>query len=143
WFYSLMAEAVLLFGENSYRNVVCLGHIVDAEGRKMSKSLGNSVDPWEVISRVGSDAMRWFFLASGSPWSPRRVTMEAFDDIVRQVLLTLWNTYAFFVTYANIDKPRLAAAPVPADRPAIDRWALSRLHRLVAEVTDAMNGFDA
>src|SRR5439155_21415837 len=85
----------------------------------------------------------WFFLVSGSPWSARRVFLEVFDDIVRQFLLTLWNTYAFFVTYANLDEPDLRAAPPPGERPIMDRWVLSRLHRLAGEVTAAMNAFDA
>jgi isoleucyl-tRNA synthetase len=143
WFYSLMAESALLFGRNSYRNVVCLGHIVDAQGRKMSKSLGNAVDPWTVIDKYGADPMRWFFLASGSPWSARRVSMDVFEDIVRRFVLTLWNTYAFFVTYANIDDPDLAAAPPPADRGPLDRWMLSRLNGLVRDATADMEAFDA
>jgi isoleucyl-tRNA synthetase len=143
WFYSLMAESVLLFGQNSYRNVVCLGHIVDGQGRKMSKSLGNIVDPWSVIERFGADPMRWFFLASGSPWASRRVSMEVFEDIVRRFVLTLWNTYAFFVTYANVDDPDLDAAPPPAERGPLDRWMLSRLHALVRDVTSDMEAFDA
>ena len=143
WFYSLMAESALLFGRNSYRNVVCLGHIVDGQGRKMSKSLGNIVDPWSVIERFGADPMRWFFLASGSPWASRRVSMEVFEDIVRRFVLTLWNTYAFFVTYANVDDPDLAAAPPTAERGPLDRWMLSRLHALVRDTTADMEGFDA
>jgi isoleucyl-tRNA synthetase len=108
WFYTLMAEAVLLFDETAYRNVVCLGLLVDKEGRKMSKRLGNVIDPWEVIDRFGADALRWFMVAAGSPWAPRRVYMEGFEDVVRRFLLTLWNTYAFFVTYANLDEPDLS-----------------------------------
>jgi len=143
WFYSLMAESALLFGRNSYRNVVCLGHIVDGQGRKMSKSLGNVIDPWSVIERFGADPMRWFFLASGSPWAARRVSMDAFEDIVRRFVLTLWNTYAFFVTYANADDLDPAAAPPPAERGPLDRWMLSRLHRLVRDATADMETFDA
>jgi isoleucyl-tRNA synthetase len=143
WFYSLMAESALLFGRNSYRNVVCLGLIVDGQGRKMSKSLGNIVDPWSVIERFGADPMRWFFLASGSPWASRRVSMEVFEDVVRRFVLTLWNTYAFFVTYANVDDPDLPAAPPPAERGPLDRWMLSRLHALVRDTTADMEGFDA
>jgi isoleucyl-tRNA synthetase len=143
WFYTLMAEAVLLFGQTSYRNVVCLGLLLDAEGRKMSKRLGNVIDPDTVLDEFGADALRWFLIAGGSPWSDRRVSREGFAQIVRQFLLTLWNTYAFFVTYANIDHPDLAAAPEPSDRPPLDRWALSELHRTVAVVREAMDGYDA
>jgi isoleucyl-tRNA synthetase len=143
WFYTLMAEAVLLFGESSYRNVVCLGFIVDEEGRKMSKSLGNVIDPSVVLDRYGADALRWFFLAGGSPWEPRRMSLKAIEDVVRLFLLTLWNTYTFYVTYANIDEPDLAAAPAPADRPPLDRWVLSQLHAAIAVVRQAMEDYDA
>src|SRR5204863_415664 len=91
------------YGDWQANNVVCLGHIIDAEGRKMSKRLGNIIDPFAAIDRFGADAVRWFFVAGGSPWAARRVSMEAFEDVVRRFLLTLWNTFAFFVTYANID----------------------------------------
>ncbi|HEX2069379.1 MAG TPA: class I tRNA ligase family protein, partial [Actinomycetota bacterium] len=143
WFYTLMAEAVLLFGQSSYRNVVCLGFIVDEEGRKMSKSLGNVLDPALILDRYGADALRWFFLAGGSPWEPRRMSLKAIEDVVRLFLLTLWNTYHFYVTYANIDEPDLAAAPALADRPPLDRWALSQLHGTVAVVRQAMEDYDA
>ena len=143
WFYTLMAEGVLLFDETAYRNVVCLGLIVDRHGRKMSKRLGNVIDPWEIIDRYGADALRWFFVAGGSPWEQRRMSMDLIESVVRQFLLTLWNTYAFLVTYANIDEPDLAAAPPPERRPALDRWALSRLHGTVAFVRRAMDGYDA
>jgi isoleucyl-tRNA synthetase len=143
WFYTLMAESVMLFGENSYRNVVCLGLLVDAEGRKMSKRLGNVLDPWEVIDQTGADALRWWLFASGSPWSERRTSVDAVRDVVRQFLLTLWNTYAFLVTYANIDRPDPAAAPPPADRPVLDRWALSRLHGLIGYAREGMDAYDA
>jgi isoleucyl-tRNA synthetase len=143
WFYTLMAEGVLLFGQSPYRNVLCLGLLLGEDGRRMSKSLGNVVDPWDVIDRYGADAVRWFLVAAGSPWAPRRVHMEAIEDVVRQLLLTLWNTYAFFVTYANLDQPDLKAAPPPAARSLLDRWALSQLHDSVAVVRDAMESYDA
>jgi isoleucyl-tRNA synthetase len=143
WFYTLMAEAVLLFGRSSYRNVICLGLLLDAEGRKMSKRLGNVIDPATVIDEFGADALRWFLIAGGSPWADRRVSMEGFAQIVRQFLLTLWNTYAFFVTYANIDEPDLTAPPPPPERPPLDRWVLSRLHQTVEMVREAMDGYDA
>ncbi len=143
WFYTLMAEAVLLFGQSAYRNVVCLGFIVDEEGRKMSKSLGNVIDPSTALDRYGADALRWFFLAGGSPWEPRRMSLKAIEDVVRLFLLTLWNTYLFYVTYANIDEPELSAAPPAEDRPPLDRWALSRLHATTALVRHAMESYDA
>ncbi|HXF57631.1 MAG TPA: isoleucine--tRNA ligase [Actinomycetota bacterium] len=143
WFYSLMVEGVLLFGQNAYRNVVCHGLVLDAEGRKMSKRLGNVVEPEEAFDRFGADAVRWFMVASGSPWADRRLSFEAIGDVVRRFLLTLWNVYAFYVTYANLDLPDLAAAPPPALRPPLDRWALSQLHVTVALVREALDGFDA
>ncbi len=143
WFYTLMAEAVLLFDDTAYRNVVCLGLLIDRDGRKMSKRLGNVVDPWEVIDLFGADALRWFLVAGGSPWAPRRVSLESFEEVLRRVLLTLWNVHAFFVTYANLDEPALDAAPKPAERPVIDRWVRSRLHATVAGAVEAMEAYDA
>ena len=145
WFYTLMAEGVLHFDSTTYRNVVCLGHIVDAEGRKMSKSLGNALDPWEVLGRQGADALRWFLLTSGSPWSSRRISMEILDDVVRRFMLTLWNTYSFFVTYANADGFDPSSAPeVPvAQRPLLDRWAMSQLASTVREARERLEAYDA
>jgi isoleucyl-tRNA synthetase len=144
WFYTLMAEGVLHFDSTAYRNVVCLGLIVDRDGRKMSKSLGNVVDPFDVLDRYGADALRWFLVASGSPWASRRVFMEAFDEIVRQFLLTLWNVYAFFVTYANAEGfDPSQPAPPPPGRPALDRWALSRLAHTVREAREHLESYDA
>ena len=111
WFYTLMAEGVLHFDETAYRNVVCIGHIVAEDGKKMSKSLGNMFDPWEALERQGADALRWWMLTSGSPWEPRRIGHEIIDEAVRQLLLTLWNTYAFFVTYANARAGSAGADP--------------------------------
>ena len=101
WFYTLMAEGVLHFDSTTYRNVVCLGHIIAADGRKMSKSLGNMFDPWEALDHQGADALRWFMITNGSPWASRRISHEALDDVLRRFLLTLWNVYSFFVTYAE------------------------------------------
>src|SRR4029077_20762407 len=123
-FYSLMAEGVLLFGEKSYRNVICHGLVLDAEGRKMSKRLGNATAPMEAFERHGADAVRWYMVASGSPWADRRLSFEAIADVVRHFVLTLWNTYAFYVTYANIDEPNLSDAPPPGERGPLDRWML-------------------
>jgi isoleucyl-tRNA synthetase len=143
WFYTLMAEGVLLFDRSAYRNVICHGLVVDAEGRKMSKRLGNVIDPMEALDRLGADAVRWFIVAGGSPWSNRRASFDIIEDVVRRFFLTLWNTYAFFVTYANLDEPDLSAAPAPPERPPLDRWALSRLHRTVDVVRRALDAFDA
>jgi isoleucyl-tRNA synthetase len=143
WFYSLMAEGVLLFGESAYRNVVCHGLVMDEGGRRMSKRLGNVIEPEDAFDRFGADAVRWFMIASGSPWSARRASFGVIADVVRQFLLTLWNVYAFYVTYANVDEPDLSAAPPPGDRTPLDRWALSRLHGTVASVREAIEEYDA
>jgi isoleucyl-tRNA synthetase len=145
WFYTLMAEGVLHFDSTTYRNVVCLGHIVDADGRKMSKSLGNVIDPWDVLNRQGADALRWYLVTTGSPWASRRVGMEILDEVVRQFLLTLWNVYAFFVTYANAGgfDPEGGSAPPLQERPALDRWAISQLQATAREARGRLEAYDA
>ena len=145
WFYTLMAEGVLHFDSVTYRNCVCLGLLVDEGGRKMSKSVGNTVDPWQVLDRQGADALRWFMLTSGSPWAPRRIGMEILDEVVRQFLLTLWNVYAFFVTYANasgFDPSNGRDVPF-TDRPVLDRWLSSQLAQTVKEARDGLDAYDA
>jgi isoleucyl-tRNA synthetase len=150
WFYSLQAVSTLLFDRNSYRRVLCLGHIVDADGRKMSKSLGNVVDPWTLISSRGADALRWLLLTDGSPWQSRRVGEGPLGEVIRKFLLTLWNTYYFFVTYARIegwippedDDPTRHVPPV-GERPVMDRWILAELAETVRVVDAAMEGFDS
>ena len=144
WFYSLMAVGTLVFDRSSYENVVCLGLLLDADGRKMSKHLGNVLDPFELFDTHGADAVRWLMLAQGSPWVDRRVGHEALREIVRKVLLTYWNTTSFLITYANAaDWTPDAAAPAPAERPATDRWALGELAATVTEVTAALEDFDS
>ena len=144
WFYSLTAVATLVRGHNSYRNVVCLGHIVDADGRKMSKSLGNVIDPWSVLNAQGADALRWYMLTSGTPWSPRRVSPELIEESLRKFLLTLWNTYSFWVTYASLEDfdPSKVTIPV-AERSETDRWILAELDDTIRVVTDSLEDFDA
>jgi isoleucyl-tRNA synthetase len=143
WFYTLLAESTLLFGDSSYRTVLCLGHIVDEDGRKMSKSLGNILDPWELIGAHGADAMRWLMLAEGNPWVSRRVGHHVLEDVVRRFVLTLWNTHVFFTTYAAIDGFELDAPAVPvAERPASDRWVLAELAGLVDAVDAALERYD-
>src|SRR5262249_17732867 len=150
WFYSLMAVGTLVFGRSAYENVVCLGLVVDERGRKMSKHLGNVLEPIPLMEAHGADAVRWFFAASGSPWATRRIGSGALAEIVRKVLLTYWNTVSFLVLYANAADangrawaPSMAAdAPEPAARPLLDRWALSELNSVTADVTAAMDGFD-
>jgi isoleucyl-tRNA synthetase len=144
WFYSLLAIATMIRGHNSYRNVVCLGHIVDEAGKKMSKSLGNVIDPWAVIDEQGADAMRWLMLTGGTPWSTRRVGMQSVQEALRKYLLTLWNTYSFWVTYASLEAFDPTGMEIPVkDRPAADRWVAAELTDTVREVTGSLEGFDA
>ncbi len=141
WFYSLLAVNTLVFGRAPYRNVVCLGLLVAGDGQKMSKSRGNVIDPWEVLGSRGADALRWNFFSAGTPWNTRRVSEASIDESTSRFLLTLWNTYSFFVTYANLD----GWTPKRRERPThlLDRWVRSRLHATVTEVTAALEGFDA
>jgi isoleucyl-tRNA synthetase len=151
WFYSLMAVGTLVFGRSSYENVVCLGLVVDERGRKMSKHLGNVLEPIPLMEAHGADAVRWYFAASGSPWSTRRIGSATLDEIVRKVLLTYWNTVSFLVLYANAAAAQgaawrpamLASAPPPAGRPLLDRWVLSELTIVTSEVTAALEEFDS
>ena len=143
WFYTLMAIGTLVFDESSYKNVLCLGHILAEDGRKMSKHLGNILEPIPLMDEHGADAVRWFMAAGGSPWAARRVGHNTIQETVRKVLLTYWNTVAFQVLYAGTsDWTPGDPAPEVVDRPALDRWALSGAHRMVREVTTAMEGFD-
>jgi len=150
WFYSLMAVGTLVFGRSSYENVVCLGLVVDETGRKMSKHLGNVLEPLPLMEAHGADAVRWYFAASGSPWSTRRIGDSALDEIVRKVLLTYWHTVSFLVLYANAaagqgrawSPAQLGDAPPPSARPLLDRWLLSELHATTTEVTAHLESFD-
>jgi isoleucyl-tRNA synthetase len=141
WFYSLLAISTLLFDRAPYETVLCLGHIADPEGRKMSKSLGNTVDPWEVVNRHGADAFRWYFLTSKQPWDGYLFSADTVGESVRQFLLQLWSTYRFYVLYANVND----VAPEPAGEAEddLDRWALSRLAATVEAVTEHMDAYDA
>ena len=143
WFYTLMAVGTLVFDQSSYRNVLCLGHILAEDGRKMSKHLGNILEPIPLMDEHGADAVRWFMAAGGSPWAARRVGHTTIQETVRKVLLTYWNTVAFQVLYARTsDWSPGDPAPDLADRPALDRWALSEAHRLALAVTEALESFD-
>jgi isoleucyl-tRNA synthetase len=138
WFYSLIAVSTLLFDQSSYRNVVCLGLILDARGRKMSKSLGNTIEPYEVIDRYGADALRWYFFTSKQPWDGYLFSLDAVGESVRLFLLQLWNTYTFHVLYANA-----TAEPKPSEPSELDHWILSRLQATVETVCERMDDFDA
>jgi isoleucyl-tRNA synthetase len=144
WFYSLLAVNTLVFDSTPYRNVVCLGLLVDEQGQKMSKSKGNVIDPWQIFTGFGADALRWYFFSAGQPWTTRRVFEEGIRESTRQTLLTLWNVFSFFVTYADLDGWRPApGGGSPAPSHVLDRWLLGELDAAVAGVTDALEGFDA
>jgi isoleucyl-tRNA synthetase len=144
WFYSLLAVNTLVRGTTPYRNVLCLGHIVDADGRKMSKSIGNVIDPWEILRTRGADPLRWWMFSQGSPWTPTRVSFEVIDSAMRDTLLTLWNTWSFFTTYASLNGfvPADPSIPVPDDRSLLDRWMLSRLAATVQAATESLDGYE-
>jgi isoleucyl-tRNA synthetase len=146
WFYTLHALSTLLFDQPAFKNVICLGHILDGEGQKMSKSKGNVVDPWSVINEHGVDALRWYLYTASPPGNPRRFSSALVGESLRKFLLTLWNTYAFFVTYANLDdwtpatNPQLQ--PAASSLQAIDQWALARLNVLVRDATASLTAYD-
>jgi isoleucyl-tRNA synthetase len=155
WFYTLLAESTLLFDTTSYRNCVCLGLILDPEGQKMSKSRGNVVDPWDVLNAHGADAFRWYYFTSQQPWAGYRFSVDTVGESVRQFLLTLWNTYSFWVLYANAEG--LGPADFDCSHRSdseqkeqlregglndLDRWALSRLQATVATVRERMDDYD-
>ncbi|QKW49405.1 isoleucine--tRNA ligase [Streptomyces buecherae] len=143
WFYTLMAVGTLVFDRSSYENVVCLGHILAEDGRKMSKHLGNILRPIPLMDQHGADAVRWFMAAGGSPWAARRVGHGTIQEVVRKTLLTYWNTVAFQALYARTSGWAPSAAdPAPADRPLLDRWVLSELHALTDQVTAALEAYD-
>lgn len=143
WFYTLHALSTLLFDRPAFKNVICLGHIVDANGEKMSKSRGNAIDPWSVIDEYGADAFRWWMFASAPPYNARRFALPMVGDMLRQFMLTLWNTYSFFVTYANLDGWQPGREPVAAEAlQPTDRWALASLNRLVRDVTADLEAYD-
>jgi isoleucyl-tRNA synthetase len=144
WFYTLMAVGTLVFDRSSYENVLCLGHILAEDGRKMSKHLGNILEPLPLMERHGADALRWFMACSGSPWSARRVGHTVLQEIVRKTLLTYWNTVAFQSLYGRLAgfSPGSTPAPPVAKRSALDRWALSEAQRVAGEVGAALDDFD-
>ncbi len=142
WFYSLMAESTLLFNKAPYENVIVLGHVQDENGQKMSKSKGNSVDPMEALGQYGADAIRWYFYVNSAPWLPNRFHGKAVMEGQRKFMGTLWNTYAFFVLYANIDEFNAKDYKLEYDKLAVmDRWILSRLHSVVAEADQNLSEY--
>ena len=137
WFYSLHAEATLLFNSPAFKNVICLGFVLDEDGEKMSKSKGNAVDPMEALNTYGADAIRWYFYSNSEPWLPNRFSGKAVQEGQRKFLGTLWNTYAFYVLYANIDDFNPTEHILVYDKlPVMDRWLLSRMNSMIKD-TDA------
>jgi isoleucyl-tRNA synthetase len=160
WFYSLHALGTLLTHDGTdglprgpladlapnsgaFKNVIVLGHIVDERGEKMSKSKGNTVDPFDVLDAQGADALRWYLYASSPPEATKRFSQSLVEETLRDFFMTLWNTAGFFVLYANLDRPDLRAGMPVAERPSIDRWLVSRMHALVRDVSAALDAFDA
>ncbi len=135
WFYSLLAESTLLFNKAPYENVIVLGHVQDENGQKMSKSKGNAVDPFDALETYGADAIRWYFYTSSAPWLPKRFSGKAVTEGQRKFMGTLWNTYAFFVLYANIDDFDATKYTLEYEKlPVMDKWLLSKLNTVVGEV---------
>ncbi len=144
WFYSLLAVNSLAFGSTPYLNVVCLAHVVDENGLKMSKSRGNVVDPWQAFSEFGADSLRWYFYYGGSPWVNRRIDEESIKEASRKTLVTLWNVYSFFATYADLENwtpPKVQANQNQCH--VLDRWILQELRQSVDLVTKSMEAFDS
>ena len=143
WFYTLHAIATLVSDSVAYKNCVCLSHIVDEHGKKMSKSQGNIVDPYEVFDTIGADTLRWLFLARSAPEGQKRISTAIVREVASSFVNTLWNTYAFFILYARLDGVDLSREVDTANRPEIDRWALALAHQTVKTATDALDAYDA
>ena len=142
WFYSLLAESTILFNKAPYKNVIVLGHVQDENGQKMSKSKGNAVDPFEALEKYGADAIRWYFYVNSAPWLPNRFHGKAVQEGQRKFMGTLWNTYAFFVLYANIDEFDATKYTLDYEKLSVmDKWLLSKLNSVVKEVDEDLNDY--
>ncbi len=142
WFYSLHSISTMLFDSISFKNVICLGLILDAKGEKMSKSKGNIVAPFQVIGKYGADALRWYLYTASPPGNARRFDEKQVLEVTRRFMLTLWNTYSFFVTYANIDQYKPGTTIDEKNLTELDRWILSELHQLIREVDVCLENYD-
>ena len=142
WFYSLHAISTLLFNQPCFENVICLGHILDAKGEKMSKAKGNVVEPWAMINKYGADALRWYCFTASAPGNVRRFDEKMVAEVTRRFLLTLWNVYSFFVTYANIDHFVPDPDKAPSAKSELDRWIVSELNQLISDVDAALEGYN-
>ncbi|MDJ0939352.1 MAG: isoleucine--tRNA ligase [Woeseiaceae bacterium] len=143
WFYTLHAIATLVSDSVAYQNVICLSHIVDKDGKKMSKSLGNIINPYDVFDTAGADALRWYFLARLSPDVQKRISVDIVADVASSFINTFWNTYGFFVLYARLDDIDVTEDVPLAERPEIDRWAMALTHKTIETVTAALDRYDA
>ncbi len=142
WFYSLLAESTILFNEPAYKNVIVLGHVQDENGQKMSKSKGNAVDPFDALNEFGADAVRWYFYINSAPWLPNRFYGKAVTEGQRKFMGTLWNTYAFFVLYANIDEFDATKYELEYDKLSVmDKWLLSKLNTVVKAVDNNLDSY--
>lgn len=142
WFYTLLAVSTLLFDRSSYKNCIVLGHVQDKNGQKMSKHKGNVVNPWDALNKQGADAVRWYFYANSAPWLPSRYYEEAVNEMQRKYMGTLWNTYAFYVLYANIDNFNPMDYKLEYDKlPVMDKWILSKLQTLNKFVDESLEGY--
>ena len=142
WFYSLLATGTLLYDKPAYKNCLCLELIMGPDGQKMSKSRGNTVDPWTILNEQGADAMRWYMFTATTPWTPRAFKTEGIDEALKKFMGTLQNVYSFFVMYANLEQVDvLQDAPPVSERATVDRWILSRLHTLIDRVRDEMENY--
>ena len=142
WFYSLMAESTLLFNKSPYENVIVLGLVLDENGEKMSKSKGNAIDPFESLGQYGADAIRWYFYTNSAPWLPNRFYGKAVQEGQRKFLGTLWNTYAFFILYANIDEFDATKYTLDYDKlPVMDKWLLSKLNTAIKETDENLANY--
>jgi isoleucyl-tRNA synthetase len=144
WFYTLLAVNTLVFGAKPYEHVLCLGHIVDESGKKMSKSIGNVIDPWSILNTRGADPLRWWMFSQGTPWTSTRAGLSAIDASLRETLATLWNTFSFFTTYASLNQfdPNDPEVPAFEERSAIDKWILSRVESVTEAVTAALDDYE-
>ena len=143
WFYTLHAISTLVSDSVAYRNCICLGHIVDKDGKKMSKSVGNVIDPWDVFNQAGADPLRWYLTARIAPGAQKRISIDFVREVAQTFINTWWNTYAFFVLYARLDEVDVTADVPGERRPEIDRWVLALLQRAIETVTACLDAYDA
>ena len=143
WFFTLHAIATMVFDSVAFKNIISNGLVLDAKGNKMSKRLGNAVDPFDTIEKQGSDPLRWYMITNSQPWDNLKFDIAGVEEVKRKFFGTLYNTYSFFALYANIDNFKYAEAEVPFnERPEIDRWILSLLNSLIKEVTEAYEKYE-